>query len=374
MADYALMILLVLTIKSGIRIRITKKTAISILIILIGAFLSLFLNILKQYFSVGEYMATFIKLIFYLVCTCMIPQYIIAQRVNIIKCVRVFMHIAVIGAVIQLLIVWNCGVESWPLYSLGSHWFGINTSNTMLVNNGLIRARSFFTEPSIFVVAITLAFVLLLYQGSERFNWSDNILYVIGIVSANSFSGYGMAILIYAIYFFQIKNHKKAIRMIWLSIPGIIAIVGIATFNSYLMRRVINLFALKDTSGVVRTIGGFHFLGEIPPYGVGLGNHSLYYHSLNLDASELIWYSGSGEFYNIILVSIITMGYIGAMGLLLYQFFILKKNIRLFCSLLVTHFATGRLFTTPLWVFLILYLAIIKLQNQNDLIKVKKYC
>lgn len=358
LADIALMILIVFSVRFLYRIQITKKMTICTGLMLLGAIGSLFLNLFKEYFSVAEYMASFVKLLFYTAAVFLIPTYLVSRKINVIKIVRIFMYIAVIGAVLQLVLIHFLGVESWPLYSLGSNLFGIKTPNSMVVGNGsdLIRARSFFTEPAAFVVGITLAFLLLLYEGSEKFNWKDSIFYITGILVANSVSGYGMAMLIYIIYFFHIKNYKKFIRMMRLIVPCTIVIAVVLVFNGYLRGRLINFFALKDMSGVVRIIGGFHFLGEIPPYGVGLGNQSLYYHSLNLDIAEQMWYSGSGEFYNIILVSIITMGYIGTIGFLLFQYYSLRKDKRIFTSLLVTHFATGRLYAPSLWVFLILYL------------------
>lgn len=143
------------------------------------------------------------------------------------------------------------------------------------------------------------------------------------------------------------------------------AVLGLLATNEYLNKRLINLMSLSDHSGVVRTIGGFHFLSEIPWYGCGVGNNVNFYKSLNALNNEHLWYSGSGEFYNVILVAIITMGYLGAIGLVMFEFNILKDNKKVFTSLLLTHFGWGQLFSAPIWIFLIYYLILFQKDNKS---------
>lgn len=226
----------------------------------------------------------------------------------------------------------------------------------MFVNNGMVRARSVFSEPAAYTVGLSLCFLLLLYNRIQAIKLFDHIVYLTGIVSANSVSGYAMAAAIYAFYFFRVRNPRLFKRTLLLLLPAAAAALFLAT-NGYVLGRVKNLFALKDRSGVVRTVGGFYFLKYTPFYGVGLGNQANYYHSLDSGVREMEWFSGSGEFYNILLVAVITMGYIGMAGFLLLLWQILRKDIRLFFSLLVVFMSTGRLFTPSIWVFLILYVA-----------------
>lgn len=184
LADFALIILVFSALQSMLNIQFIKKTSVSVSLILIGSTGGFFLNGFKDYFSIAEYLASFVKLIFYMMAVLLIPDYLIARRVDVIKILRIFMYTAVTGAVIQLIIIRLFGVESWPIYSLGSNWFGLNSPDTMFVNNGMIRARSLYSEPAAFTVGITLVFLLLLYKGSEQFLWKDNLFYVIGITSS----------------------------------------------------------------------------------------------------------------------------------------------------------------------------------------------
>lgn len=180
------------------------------------------------------------------------------------------------------------------------------------------------------------------------------------MICANSVSGYGIMIAIFALYIVNFQNRENIIKAIGAGVTAIIALAVLINTNDYLRSRVINLFAMKDHSGVVRTVGGFHILEYLPWYGTGVGNHANFYKSLG-NMSEF-WFSGSGEFYNVILVAIITIGYIGAIGFILFQYQIMKTDKKMFIAFMVTHFGWGKLYTTPIWVFLIIYIV---LKNQR---------
>lgn len=351
-ADWALLLLLCKAILSSPICYIKESTRIP-LVIMVGACVgSIVFNVTKSYFSYIEYAESLIKLIVYIAGIIILPSYLSKKNVNVINILKISLVVSVLGGVSQFACVKALGRESWPLYSLAGNYFGLTSEQSMFTNTGMMRARSLWSEPANFAIFISLLFILLLYL--EMLNIGYHILYLLGIVLANSMSGYGICILIYFIYFLNLKNIKKCKKMIGMGAVGIIAILVVILSNDYVRFRLVTLMQLKDHSGVVRTVGGFYFLHYIPWYGVGLGNNVLYYNTLtNLST---VWFSGSGEFYNNILVAIITMGYLGTIGFLWYEYEILKNNKKVFWSLLITHFGWGKLYTSPIWVFIIFYI------------------
>lgn len=361
-SDWALVILLILSCLHG-RIKFEKDNRLffPLLLIVTGSVLSFILNFDKSYFSIPDFAKTSIKLILYISSVLVIPQYIYRKNKDIFKLVKVFLAAAVAGGVLQYLIVWIFGRKSWPLYSLGGNFFGLTTENTMFNNAGMMRTRSFWSEPAHYAIFISLLFILLLYNEKRKLSKLWFAIYIIGIVSANSVSGYGIMVAVFVFYNADIKKFVSRPGNLIICIVGMAFVALVVLSNDYLLGRLKNLLEMKDHSGIVRTFGGFHILPYVPWQGVGIGNHVNFYHSLNLN--DLLWFSGSGEFYNNILVAVITMGYIGAIGFLLFEFGILKDNKKIFVALLVTHFGWGKLFTTPIWVFLILYLC---MKKQTD--------
>lgn len=357
-ADWVLLLLLVKALFNNPIVKINKIEKEGLLFLAIGMFSSTFFNLTKEYFSVSELFFSLVKFMFYITCVLTIPNYINVKKIDVIGIIQNVMLISVVGGLSQYIIVYLFGRDSWPLYSLVGHWFGLKTDKTMFNNLGMMRARSFWFEPSYFANQISLLFILLLFIKGKKLSKKIHGIYITGILCANSISGYVMMLAIYGIYLVNLKSMKQR----WKTLSAFLelVIVGGVTFigNSYIRERVLRLVQLKDNSGVVRTIGGFHFLAEIPWYGVGIGNHAVYYKSLSI--TNTIWYMESGEFFNVLLLAAITIGYIGMIGLLMFQYGALKKNKKVFFAFIVTFFGWGKLYTTPIWTFLILYKSIIQ--------------
>lgn len=353
-SDYALILLLFKGFRYKPTIRITKRECVPLALMLLGVFLSLILNITKQYFVVSDFVVSTGKFAIYILAIYLVPQYLAVCNIDYIRCLKNFLIIASLGGVLQRLIVLVAGRASWPAYSLGGHWFGLLTETTMFNNAGMMRSRSFWSEPAHFAIVISLIFILLLFNQREKLSKEYYVFYIVGMVCANSVSGYGIMAAIFAIYIVKFKNRRDLMKAIGAGIVFIGALAVLLNENDYLRGRLINLLNMKDHSGIVRTVGGFHILGYIPWYGTGVGNHANFYKTLG--EMNSFWFSGSGEFYNVILLAIVTMGYIGALGFILFQYEILKTDMRIFLCLMVTHFGWGKLYTTPIWVFLIIYI------------------
>lgn len=353
-ADYAIFFLIVFSFRKE-NFYIRKYDLLFLVIILVSNVVSMMLNFDKSYFSMYEYSTSLLKLLFYMIGVTIIPRLLIKQEIDLIKISRAIFVLSVVGALIQVLVVKIFGLESWPLYSLGSHWFELNAFDTMTVVGRLdmIRPRSFFSEPAAFTVALSLVFLILIYyDNNKRYQRAYIVIYLIGIFLTQSVSGIGIAVFIVAIYFISVENVEKARRMLGMGTIGIVSLILVLSRSGYVLGRVRNLIDMKDRSGTVRLFGGFKFLENIPWYGVGIGNQKEFYFSLLGLNGDSVYYGGSGEFYNIIVVAIISFGYIGAIALLGF-FYYRVQNKKIFISLVAIFFATGRLFTPTFFVFVI---------------------
>ncbi|MCI9448240.1 MAG: hypothetical protein HFH36_12850 [Lachnospiraceae bacterium] len=353
-ADYALILLIVRACIKYPSIPLKKEYGVGISLLLVGVSLSTVLNIGKEYFNLVSCILSVGKLMIYLFGISVVPRYIISKGIDVGRIVKNALIISVLGAFSQYAIVLVLGRGSWPLYGLGGNFFGLVSENSMFSYSGMMRPRGFWSEPAHYALTISMLFILVLFIEKNRTSKLIHITYILGMVMANSISGYGIMVAIYAIYLLNFKSANQFMATIFLGIILMTGLIILIITNDYLRSRLIGFMTLKDSSGVVRTIGGFHFLSEIPWYGVGVSNNANFYHSLN--GLNSLWYSGSGEFYNNILLAIITMGYVGAVGFLLYEYGVLRKNKKIFFALLVTHFGWGKLFTAPIWIFLIYYL------------------
>lgn len=369
-SDLGLIILLARALFYDARIYINKNEKSALGVFLIGILLSTIFNIYKPYFIFSDYITTLFKLFIYILAVCTIPEYLSRRNLELYPILKKFLSVSVLGGIIQYLIVFIFGRGSWPLYSLGGHLFGLDTERTMFNNMGMMRARSFWSEPSYYAISISLIFILLLFCNKGKIASHVHLIYIVGIITANSISGYGIMAGIYILYVIDLKSLNKTLKTLLLGGVCVIAVIYIVYSNDYLQGRLLNLLELKDNSGVVRTVGGFHILPEIPWYGVGIGNHANFYKTLtNLNS---LWFTGTGEFFNNILLAIVTTGYIGALGFLLFEYQILARNKKIFIALIITHCGWGKLYTTPIWVFLIFY-SILYLKD-NKKIQEKENC
>ncbi len=355
-SDYALIFLLIKSFTKKKVLYIPYNERCFLLLFIFGCVLSFAFNMTKMYFVMHDFVLSTGKVLIYILALYTIPQYFAVCNLNLFKHLKIFLVIATFGGILQRILVLIFGRESWPLYSLGGHWFGIKTETTMFNNMGMMRSRSFWSEPAHFAIFISLVFILILFNRKEKIGKKYYVVYIVGMLCANSVAGYGIMIAIFAIYILSFNNRKNIVKTIGTGMFFLVALIILFNKNDYLRGRLINLFNMKDHSGIVRTIGGFHILEYLPWYGTGVGNHANFYKSLS-GMSEL-WFSGSGEFYNVILLAIITVGYIGAIGFIMLQYEILKNDKKIFFALMVTHFGWGKLYTTPIWVFLIIYLVL----------------
>lgn len=367
-SDIAVMVFLLKIVLLRRNINVKKITIITVLLFAVTAFIPYCLYMDKDWFEISSYFFSYGKLMFYLFSVIIISDYIQMKCIDCQKILQAFMYLIVIGAFIQWLIVLIFGGNSWPLYSLGSEFFGIGYNNMFTVK-GNFRARSFYSEPAHYSVHLSMVFTLMYFASGRKMNIRNHLVYIIGTILSLSVSGVVVMVMVYS--FLNIEMIKKNINIAVTFVIGVgITVLTILTTDNYIGNRLKNTFRLVDSSGVVRTIGGFKFLKYVPFTGVGIGNVESFYNSLNL--APTIWFSSSGNFYNNILLAIISIGYIGAIIWLVYQWILLKDNIIIFLILMITHFAWGKFNVSVVWVFLMFGTVISKLNKKSEISNVKR--
>lgn len=350
-ADWAIIAIDIWAIYDNVKLNLKTVQVQGLLMILAGVLLSVIFNACKPWFDVTEFLGTFIKLILYLFSLFILPDFFLKKRVDLYKIISIYIIVVSVAGVLQQTIVFVGGRESWPLYSFGSTLFGFPSEYTMFSSGKIMRSRTFYSEPGYMGVHLSMLYGLLLFTQKRLSKWL-HILFISGAGSTISMSALGLVFFMYMIYFFRLKDRKNIFRTVMGLLVLAMGFVAIFNANGYFRSRIINFTRLKDSSAVVRTFGSLHFLLESPWYGVGPGNNRMFYSSLNL--GETMWYTGSGEFFNVIVLAAVTMGYIGMVGLLMLEISAVRKNWKLFMVFLVAQCGWGMLYTTPVWVFMIM--------------------
>ncbi len=332
-------------------------------LILLIALIPFGLYLGDKWFDVSGFVLSWGKFLIYMLAVIMISDYILVEGIDYRKLLKIFMYLIIFGAFFQWLIVIVLGPDSWPLYSLGSGLFGINYNNMVTVS-GLFRARSFYSEPAHYSVHLSMVFCLLFFASKRQVSKVDHLLYILGVVLSLSISGVFLMLMTYCILNIEFIKKNITIAASFMVI-AVIAVIIILSTDNYVGMRIKNTLSLKDSSGVVRTVGGFMFLEYVPFTGVGIGNVESFYNSLDLPPS--MWFSGNGNFYNNILLSIICLGYIGTFLWLTYQWILLKDNILIFWILIISHFAWGKFNVSVVWVFLIFGTVISRLNKKRGI-------
>lgn len=366
-ADWAIMVLDGIALIQGYRFQTNSQKRTAGILLVTGVALSFAVNFDKSYFDVTEFLQSVIKLAVYIFSMGLLPGFLKNKRTDIAHIISCYIILTAACAVYQHIIVFFWGRGSWPLYSLGSHFFGWPSEGSMFDSGGIMRARTFYMEPGPMAIHISMLFAILLFT-QRKISIRLHLAYIVCMLSTISISGFVTAFSIYLIYFADFRNRKHIFRFFC----GGIVLAGIACIicagSSYIRNRIIRLIHLEDYSSVLRTFGTFHALTDAPWYGVGVGNHANYFRPFG----QTVWYNGTGDLYNTIILAAVTMGYIGMAGFLMYQYVLLKKRLRLFFAFLITQCGWGYLFTTPGWTFLILSSVLI-CYSDREIQPVRKY-
>ncbi len=348
-ADWALLALNAIALAAGARFWSSPVKKAAGMLMAAGLFLSLAANFWKPYFSMGQFFQSSVKLLIYIFSIGILPGFLKEKRIGLAGVLKHYIYLTCFSALFQHAAVRLFGRESWPLYSMGSIFFGYMTDTSMFASGGIMRARTFYMEPGPMAVHISMLFALLLFT-EKKIPVRLHIAYLFCAVSTLSFSAIATVCCVYAAYFVELKYRKHVLRLAAGSMALLVFLAVLYCSSDYIQNRVMRMVRMEDYSAVLRTFGTFHALLDAPWYGVGAGNHAAYF--MRFGKTE--WYNGTGEFYNVIILSALTMGYLGMAGLLLYQYYFLKQRPKLLFVFLVTQGGWGYLFSTPVWVFLIL--------------------
>lgn len=367
-ADWALITLDVIAIIKGYRFRTDSKKIVAGMFLIAGALLSFVANIFKSYFVIYEFIQSGTKLFVYIFSIGILPQFIKEREIDVADIIKKYIYLVCICALFQHIVVYLLGRESWPLYSLGSEFFGYVSESSLFDSGGIMRARTFYMEPGPMAVHISMLFSILLFT-QKKLPIKLHVIYIICVASTISLSALITAFFIYALYFFNIKNQKNVLRLIFGWSALIILICAVYLNNEYIRNRIIRVMQMQDYSSVLRTFGTLHALIDAPWYGVGIGNNANYFKRFG----KTMWYNGTGEFYNVIIIAAITIGYLGMIGILLYQYYYLRHRLKLLFAFMITQCGWGYLFSTPGWTFLVLSSVLIYYaDNKKDMLHKSK--
>lgn len=350
-ADYAIIAIDIWAIFDNVKIRLKPTQAKGLLLILIGVFLSTVFNGYKPWFDVIEFSGSFVKLVLYLFSLLILPDFFLKKRIDVCRLISIYIIVVSVVGVLQQVIVFLWGRESWPLYSFGSTLFGFPSEYTMFASGNIMRSRAFYSEPGYMGVHLSMLYSLLLFA-KKRLSKGIHMFFIIGVGSTISLSALSLVFFIYAIYFLRLSNVKSFFRTAFGLFVLIMGFVVVFNANGYFRSRIINFMHFKDNSAVVRTFGSVHFLLESPWYGVGVGNNRMFYNSLDL--GESMWYAGGGEFFNVIVLAAVTMGYIGMVGVIVLEISAVRRNWKLLIVFLLAQCGWGLLYSTPVWIFMIM--------------------
>ncbi len=320
-------------------------------LILAGTVLSFALNVYKPWFSLSEFVGSAGKLGVYIISLGILPNFLRRKKVKVVEILSGYIYFISLNAIFQFIMIQTLGRENVVFRFL----YRVTDNDAMFRYHQLARVRTFYNEPGFMAIHVALIFIVILFIKKE-IPMSLHIAYLISVAATVSLSALFVTAGIYLIYYWDAKRRKNILKMLVGGIAIMLLSVFVIMKVDFIRIRFLGFITLNDHSAILRTLGTFHFLVDTPWYGTGIGNNALYYKSLGW--GDTFWYSQGGEAFNVLVVAALTMGYIGLIGLLIYQYSFLKHNKKLFLAFLLTQFGWGLVFSTPIWTFLLMcYLA-----------------
>lgn len=350
LADWALIALDFLAIISGRAVYSTnRERRIGEVLIFVGAMISLMFNAFKPWFSIFEFVGSAGKLALYLVSLGLLPKFLKTKRINVTKILSFYIYFISVNAVFQLIVIHLFGRYNAILRIL----YGVVSDHEAMYRyHQLVRVRTFYNEPGFMAIHLALLFIIILFVKKDL-PLKLHLAYLISVGLTVSLSALFITVGIYLIYYWNPCNRKKMINMLGGVFLIALSLIIIVIKVDFIRLRLSLLFSSNDRSAIIRTVGTFHYLLDTPWYGTGIGNNALYYQSLGW--GDTYYYSEGGEAFNVLVVIALTMGYIGLIGILIYQYSFLKTNKKLFLSFILSDFGWGLVFSTPIWTFLLMY-------------------
>lgn len=350
LADWSLIVLDFLALVYGRTMYSTnKEKRIGEVLILVGIIVSFTFNFFKSWFSISEFVGSAGKFCIYLISLGILPNFLKPKKIRVINILSSYIYFIAFNAVFQLIIIYAFGRYNAILRIL----YGVaGDHEAMYRYHQLVRVRTFYNEPGFMAIHLALIFIIILFVKKDL-PLRLHLAFLVSVGLTMSLSAIFVTAGIYFIYYWNPRNRRKFITMIGGVSLVVIAFIIIVHKVDFIRLRLSLLMSSDDRSAIIRTVGTFHYLLDTPWYGTGIGNNALYYQSLGW--GDTFYYSEGGEAFNVLVVIALTMGYIGLLGILIYQHSFLKSNKKLFISFLLTDFGWGLVFSTPIWTFLLMY-------------------
>ena len=115
------------------------------------------------------------------------------------------------------------------------------------------RNCALFWEPGLFATALTFALIFeLIYQ--KKKNAMRIVLYVVGIITANSTAGYVMLVLLLVLASLKIQPEQKPIRILLVVVQIAIVIAAVATFLN--LDKILVMSGLSQNAAFAKLMSG----------------------------------------------------------------------------------------------------------------------
>lgn len=204
---------------------------------------------------------------------------------------------------------------------------------------GVIRARSLFSEPQYYGLFLNITLIVALFSKSEyKPKPVSIVIIIIAALSTLSFSTIPVTILITVIFLYL--NYKSSILKSWITWATIIALViAIALMwdqvNTTIIQRAVNILSGKDGSATLRLIESW---SHIPYDHIFIGN--------GIGNTPAIWNN-----YSYVLSD---LGIIPFILMLFFSLYLIKRSPTIGTAFILFSFQKGGYITSYYWMMILL--------------------
>lgn len=349
-ADLALIgiIIFYISVNKGKLKFVRNKYNIVLILFLIIIFLSGIINILnkKNYFIINSFILSYIKLLTYSFLFLFITPLISLKLSDFNRIIyKSLLIISLLG--IYQFIAYHF-IPFFPYsFNFNTNFINIPGSlDTMFSYGNNFRIQSIFSEPSIFSIYSILLYSYLLHY-KVHISKTVHLIVNVSLFLSFSLSGIGLLIINYCILLLKnIKNKKIVLYLIIF----IMIILIIFVTNDYLSNRIIRLINLSEGSSATRIVGAWEAALKSPIYGVGLGNLTNFFNTL--DPSTLRYHRSGSGVHNTFAAIFMTSGYIGLFLFVTVIMFLFRYNPFYGLFFIASCFGWGYFNSLPVWFIL----------------------
>tara|TARA_B100001057_G_scaffold499678_1_gene611256 strand:- start:14279 stop:15574 length:1296 start_codon:yes stop_codon:yes gene_type:complete len=331
-----------------------------------------------SYFSINEFMKSYVKLIFYLICFILFSSFL--KIIETKKIITIIFYTSLINAILALLIyaMQNINLDINFYHFL---WFGLeepgkiatDVNHWQMSNSTLIRLRGIFAEPSLYGIYQTIS-IALIFLNYSRILINNKIafsLILISIIFTFSISTYAIMTFLFFVLLIK-KNTRNSLKdlIVFNAFAIVIGIIiffvfvssftFIDVFYERVMQRIFDFFDGFERSGVQRInqsyVTAIVGLENSILFGSGLGNIAQLFEATEYKTmyitgiDEIQYYSARSH-----VVPYAILGELGILGIVLFSLLLFQymkyDNIYIYSFYIIYLFSTGTYLDSSFWIF-----------------------